>query len=78
MDDGDPKNNRQIKKEERKTSSIQRYISNVSNVLSPVWIRRSIQANNGFEWIILGSRYSFLFNFRLFLVFLYLAYEVFK
>lgn len=78
MDDGDSKNNKQIKKEKRKTSTLQRHIPNASDVLSSVWIRRSIQADNGFERFILGSRCGILFNFRLFLVILYIAYEVFK
>jgi hypothetical protein len=78
MDDGDSKNSKQIKKQRFKIEFIQRYISNVSDVLSPIWVRRPIQVNNGREWFILGSRYRFLFNFRLFLVVIYITYEILK
>jgi hypothetical protein len=78
MDDGDSKKNKQVKRKRTQTNFLQRYIFNVSNVLSPLWIRRTIQINNGYEWFILGSRYRFLFYFRLFLVGLYISYEVLK
>ena len=78
MDDGDPKKNSNIKRKGEKTTDIQGYFANASNVFSPVWLRRIIQINNGSEWIILGSRFSFLFNFRIFLVVVYLAYEILK
>jgi hypothetical protein len=78
MDDGDSKKNKQVKRKRTQINFIQRYISNVSNVLSPLWIRRTIQINNGFEWFILGSRFNFLFNFRLFLVVVFLIIEIFK
>ena len=78
MDDGDSKENKQVKRKRTQINFIQRYISNVSNVLSPLWIRRTIQINNGYEWFILGSRYNFLFNFRLFLVVVFLIIQIFK
>jgi hypothetical protein len=78
MDDGDSKKNKQVKRKGTQTNFLQRYISNVSNVLSPLWIRRTIQINNGREWFILGSRYNFLFNFRLFLVVVFLIIQIFK
>ena len=79
MDDGDSKQNkRKIRRKKQEVNFLQRYISNVSDVLSPLWVRRTIQINNGFEWFILGSRYRFLFYFRLFLVVVYLSYEVLK
>lgn len=83
MDDGDSKthlqkNNSQIQRKREQTSFLQRYIANVGNVLSPIWVRRLIQVNNGFEWFVLGCRYRFLFNFRLFLVVLYISYEILK
>jgi hypothetical protein len=78
MDDGDSKENKQVKRKRTQINFIQRYISNVSNVLSPLWIRRTIQINNGYEWFILGSRYHFLFHFRLFLVVVFLIVEIFK
>ena len=78
MDDGDIKKNKQVKRKRKQNNFIQRYISNVSNVLSPLWIRRTIQINNGYEWFILGSRYNFLFNFRLFLVVVFLIIQIFK
>jgi hypothetical protein len=78
MDDGDSKNDTQIKRKGTQVNFLQRYISNVSDVLSPFWIRRTIQINNGYEWFILGSRYRFLFYFRLFLVVVFLIVEIFK
>jgi len=78
MDDGDSKENKQIKRKGTQVNFLQRYISNVSDVLSPLWIRRPIQINNGLEWFILGSRYSFLFRFRLLLVVVFLIIQIFK
>ena len=75
--DGDKKNTIS-KRENQKINVLQRYISNVSDVLSPIWVRRPIQVNNGSEWFVLGCRYRFLFYFRLFLVVLYISYEIFK
>ena len=76
--DPDGEQIKKIKRQKQKTSVLQRYVSNVSDVLSPIWVRRLIQINNGFEWFVLGCRYRFLFNFRLFLVFLYITYQVLK
>ena len=78
MDPDGDKQNKISQREKNKIDFVQRYISNVSDVLSPLWVRRPLQINNGFEWFILGSRYSFLFNFRMFLVILYIAYETIK
>jgi len=76
MDDtGDPKN-KKIDKE--KISLFQRYLTDVGDVSSPLWIRRPLQIDNGSKWFILGCRYNFLFNFRMFLVILYLSYEFLK
>jgi len=76
--DPDGEQNKKVKRQTQKTGAVQRYISNVSDVLSPIWVRRSVQINNGYEWFVLGSRYCFLFYFRLFLVGLYISYEVLK
>jgi hypothetical protein len=78
MDEDDSKKNQQIKKQKPSSNFIQRYLTNVSDVLSPIWVRRIIQINNGREWFVLGSRYYFLFHFRMFLVILYLSYETLK
>ena len=79
MDDpGDSKNNQKIQRKREEANFLQRYVSNVSNVLSPIWVRRIVQVDNGSKWFILGSRYRFLFNFRMLLVIIYLAYETLK
>jgi len=78
MDPDGDKQNKIFKREKQSTNFLQRYVSNVSDVLSPIWVRRIIQVNNGHEWFILGSRYSFLLYFRMFLVVLYLTYQVVK
>jgi hypothetical protein len=76
--DGDKQNKTQVQQKRKETSFLQRYVSNVSDVLSPIWVRRFIQINNGFEWFILGCRYRFLLYFRVFLVVLYISYEALK
>jgi hypothetical protein len=78
MDPDGDKENQQTKRQNHPSNFLQRYLTNVSDVLSPIWVRRIIQVNNGREWFILGSRYRFLFNFRVFLVILYITYETFK
>mgnify|MGYP003329498151 len=78
MDPDGSKKNKISKRENNPINVLQRYITNVSDVLSPIWLRRSIQINNGSEWLILGCRYRFLLNFRLFLVILYFVYETIK
>ena len=78
MDPDGDKENTISKREKQKINILQRYISNVSDVFSPIWLRRIIQVNNGSEWFILGCRYRFLFYFRLFLVVLYISYEIIK
>jgi hypothetical protein len=78
MDDGDSKQNKQVKREGEQTNVLQRYLAYVSDVLSSIWVRRPVQNDHGSEWFILGCRCSLLFNFRLFLVIVYLAYEAFK
>jgi len=79
MDDGDSeKNNKEIRKQREQNNALQRYITNVSNVFSTFGVRCVVQANDGYNRLILGSRRGLLLNFRLFLVVLYLAYETFK
>lgn len=67
-----------IKTQTTSFKPLQRFIADVSNVLSTVWVRRTIQTDNGLERFILDSRRSFLLNFRLFLVILYITYTLFK
>jgi hypothetical protein len=78
MDPDGDKENQQTKRQNQPSNFLQRYVSNVSDVLSPIWLRRIIQVNNGSEWFILGCRYRFLLYFRLFLVVLYISYEIIK
>ena len=78
MDGDDDEQDKSFKTKRKKINFLQRYLVNVSDVLSPIWLRRVIQVNDGCNWFILGCRYRLLFNFRMFLVVLYLAYEVFK
>lgn len=77
MNEGDhKKENQSVPEEGDPYSIIQRYVSDVGNVFSPTRIRRIIQVNDGGNWFILGCRYRLLFNFRIFLVILYLTFEV--
>lgn len=78
MDDDDDEQNKKTKRKNSAPNFLQRYVAYVSDVLSPIWLRRIIQINHGFNWFILGCRYRFLFNFRLLLVVIYLAYETFN
>jgi len=79
MDDGDSeKNNQKIRKQREQITALQRYIFNVGNVLSTFGVRCVIQANDGYNRLVLGSRRGLLLNFRVFLVILYFAYETFK
>ena len=76
--DPDGEQNQKIKRQKQEISILQRYISNVSDVLSTSWIRCTIQADDGSDRFVLGSRRYLLLNFRLFLVVLYITYEAFK
>ena len=76
--DPDGEQNKQIKKQRQKNSFIQRYITNVSDVLSTVGVRCTIQTNDGSDRFVLACRRYLLFNFRVFLVVLYITYETFK
>jgi hypothetical protein len=76
--DPDGEQNKKIKRKGKQVNFLQRYLANVSDVLSPIWVRRAFQIDDGGNWFILGRRYRFLFNFRMFLVVIYLAYETFK
>ena len=78
MDGDDSEQDQELKRKRKEDNFLQRYVSYVSNVLSPIWIRRPIQIDNGLNWFVLGCRYRFLFNFRMFLVVLYITYETFK
>jgi len=79
MDDGDSKKQiKQIKTKRASINVLQRYITNVSDVLSTTWLRCTIQANDGTDRFVLGSRRYLLLNFRMLLVGVYIAYEIFK
>lgn len=75
--DGD-KQNKTSKRKTKKINSLQRYIADVGNVLSASWVRCIVQAYDGYNRLILGSRRGLLLNFRLFLVGLYITYETIK
>lgn len=78
MNEGDSKTKIENSSEEGDPYSIlQRFISDVGNVFSPARVRRIIQVNDGGNWFILGCRYRFLLNFRIFLVILYFTFEIF-
>ena len=79
MDEGgSKKNNREITDESDPYSIVSRFISDVSNVFSTSWVRCIVQAYDGYNRLILGSRRGILLNFRIFLVILYIAYEIYK
>ena len=78
MDDDDSEKNKNIKRKTKKINALQRYVAYVSNVLLTTWVRCTIQANDGTDRFVLGCRRYLLFNFRMFLVVLYLTYEILK
>jgi hypothetical protein len=59
-------------------STVQRFISDVSNVFSTTWIRYAVPNDDGNDGFILGSRRNFLLYFRLLLVGIYITYETLK
>lgn len=78
MDDSGIRENTNTGSQEKEVEDPQRGIADDGNVFSPTWIRRAIQARDGSDWIILVRRYRLLFNFRLFLAFVYIIVEIFK
>jgi len=83
MNDGDSKtytqkNNTLLFPQREKTSILQRYITNVSDVLSTIRLRCPIQIDNGSNRVILDSRYRFLFYFGMFLYLILFTYEILK
>jgi hypothetical protein len=64
----DPDSDTQIQTQRDKTDPLSRYVAYVSDVLSPIWVRRFIQIDDGGNWFVLGCRYRFLLYFRMFLV----------
>ena len=79
MDEGDSeKNNKEIRKQREQIDALSRYVIDACNVFSTFWVRCTIQAIDGYNRLILGSRRGILLNFRLFLVGVYIAYQTFK
>lgn len=76
--DPDGEQIKKIKRQKQKTSVLQRYVSNVSDVLSASGLRCTIQTNDGSDRFVLGSRRYLLLNFRVFLVIVYITYQILK
>ena len=77
MSDGDTKN-KTIKTQTKQISICERCIADVGNVFSAFWVRCALQTYNGYKRLVLDSRRGILFNFRLFLVILYITYSLSK
>jgi len=78
MKDCDSKTTTKIQGKKTPFGILQRDISNASHVLSPLWLRRAIQADHGLDRLVLGGGYSFLWDFRLFFCIIYLVYTLAK
>lgn len=79
MDDGDSeKNNQKIRKQREQIGALSRYIIDAGNVFSTFGVRCAVQIYDGYHRLLLGSRRGILLNFRIFLVILYIAYEIYK
>ncbi len=76
--DPDGEQIKKIKRQKQKTSVLQRYVTNVSDVLSTSGLRCTIQTNDGSDRFVLGSRRYLLLNFRVFLVIVYITYQILK
>jgi hypothetical protein len=70
----DPDSDTKTETKGDKVDPLPRHISNVSDVFSPLWVRRFIQVTDGSNWFILGCRYNFLLHFRMFLVIVYFIF----
>ena len=77
-DQSDSRENTGDTKQEDPYSFLQGDIFDDGNVFPAIRLRRFIQIGNGFDWFVLGCRYSFLWHFRFFLVGLYIAYSILK
>ena len=78
MNEGDSKENKQIKETRTPNIILQRYLANVSNVLPAIGLRCTIPNDDGTNRFILGCRCYLLLNYSLFLGGLYISYEIFK
>jgi len=76
--DGDSIILNNAKTDKKENNCFKRYFTNVSDVFSTARLRCTIQADDGTDRFVLGSRRYLLLNFRLFLVILYIIYEVSK
>lgn len=77
MDEGDQQI-KKTKKQGRSNGLIQGHLTHARDVLFAFGVRCAIQAHDGYNRFILGSRRGLLLNFRVFLVVLYLTYEALK
>jgi hypothetical protein len=64
--------------EKEAITKLTRWLSNAGNVLFALWIRLSFQAYHAGNWLVLGGRSSFLWNFRLLLCLIYFAIQILK
>jgi len=67
-----------MESDSKKINKIKRSIFDAGNVLSSIWVRLSVQISNGGEWLILGGRHHFLWNFRMFLAVIYFTFKTFE
>jgi hypothetical protein len=67
-----------VTKNKKKTKIPKGIILDACNVFPTIWIRRIVQADNGAKWIILDSRRYLLWNFRILLWVLYIAFQAIK
>ena len=71
----DPDSDTKIQTKRDKTDPLSRYVAYVSDVFSPLGIRRIIQIDDGGNCFVLGCRYHFLLYFRVFLVVLFYIFK---
>lgn len=66
------------KREKKEIGIFQRFLFDVGHVFPSAGLRCTIQDYDGSDRFVLGCRRSILFNFRVFLVIVYFAYEAIK
>ena len=78
MDDGDSKNNQQIKKQANKDSVVQRYGIDAGSILQSVWVRCRSIFPNATDGKFMESELRFVLYSGLIFWAVYLLYEILK
>ena len=78
MDEGDSKNNKQIKKQKYESTDVQRYSVNAGTILQSVWVRCRTILPTATDRQFMESELRFVLYSGFILWSVYLAYEILK